>query len=235
MSSELAIPEEETRAELALPAQPVNRPSIWNIVGSDGEIVKMYRLGDETYPMKVAKRCKACTSEYRIDMEIAILQGYSYATIIRSLPEGEDVSAHSLGRHVKNAHMPLQELAKRMVIERAAQELGQDIEIHEGILGNQVTFARLGLQRVVEAMAKGELRPSIKDGIAFAKFLQGVESQAGPDVGLSSMNEILSVYYDAVEATVDIDQLAEIGRRIEGDPRLPAIKAKIEEALARSV
>lgn len=144
----------------------------------------MYRVGGRQYPLRTATNCFVCSSEYRSDIEDQLLKGYGYAAIVRHLPEGADINKDNVAQHVKRGHLPLDVTVRRAIIEDRATAIGKQFEDAEGSIVDHLSFARLGLQKVVDRMAEGTLLPDIKDGIEFAKLIIKMEELAGDGAGL---------------------------------------------------
>ena len=141
--------------------------------------VVTYRVGGREYPLVNAANCIVCSSEHRSLIEEQLLKGYGYAAIVRHLPEGAGVNKDNVTQHVKRGHLPLDVTVRRAIMEDRATALGKQLEDAEGTIVDHLSFARLGLQRVVERMAEGTLVPDIKDGIEFAKLIIKMEEMAG--------------------------------------------------------
>lgn len=163
----------------------------------------MYRLGGRLYPVKSEPRCSTCQSPHRLHVERQLIRGYSYASIVRDLPDDAGLTQRGVALHVQRNHLPLNEHVKRVAIEERARELGRDAERHEQSLVDAITFARLGIQDVHERMQNGEIKPTIKDGIAFARLLHDVGLAERDEVGVEATREMFEAYMDAFIAVVD--------------------------------
>lgn len=179
----------------------------------------MYRVGGRRYPMHSEPRCKVCQSlEFRQEIENALLRGFSYTTVYRSLPERSAISVSNIRDHVSNQHLPVDEAMRRVVIEEAARERGLSIEDHAGTLVDHITFAKLGVQSVVERMQRGELRPDVKDGIALAGLLARIQETAGEGVDNEVMVQAFMVYMSALKTVCTPEQVRQIGETIAANP-----------------
>lgn len=163
----------------------------------------MYRLGGRLYPVKSEPRCSTCQSPHRLHVERQLIRGYSYSAIVRDLPDDAGLTSRGIALHVQKNHLPLNEHVKRVAIEERARELGRDAERHEQSLVDAITFARLGIQDVFERMQNGELKPSVKDGIQFARLLHEVGLAERDEVGVEATREMFAAYMDAFVAVVD--------------------------------
>lgn len=192
----------------------------------------MYRIGGHRYPLRSEPKCKVCQSlEYRQEIETALLRGFSYTTIHRSLPERSGLSVRNIRDHVENQHLPLDEAMRRVLIEETARERGLSIEDHEGTLVDHITFAKLGVQRVVEGMQNGTLVPDIKDGIALASLLVRIQETAGEQVDNEVMVSAFRVYMDAIRRTCTPEQIRAIGEAISANPVMQGLMNRTAPAI----
>ena len=184
----------------------------------------MYRVGGRSYPMRSVPQCKTCQSHFRLQVEDLIIRGYAYEVIVRDLDERAGLSRRNLEDHVSNGHMPLREVARRVVLDRRAEEIGLD-EYQQSLV-EQVGFAKNGLQQVYEMMANGTLIPTIDHGIAFMKFLQQIEEEAGADLDREMLQQSILTYQDAIVRHASPEIAKRIAREIQADPVLSRLVAK---------
>lgn len=178
----------------------------------------MHRVGGREYPQVRVNTCKTCTSPYRTQIENALLKSYGYTAIVRSLPEDAALSTRNIAEHMRRGHLPLDESVRRVMIEEDARERGLDIEGYESTLANHVTFAKLGLQKVLQKMMDGDLEPDLDHGIAFANLLTKVEDKAGDDFDTQALTQGFVVYMEAMMAICTPEQVQQITNRIATNP-----------------
>lgn len=205
-------------------------PSSWYAVSARGQSALMTRVGGRSYPAKVVLQCKTCTSPYRTQIENALLKSYGYAAIVRSLPEDANLNERNIMEHFQRGHLPLDESVRRVVIEEDARERGLDIEGFESTLANHITFAKLGVQKVLQKMMDGELEPDISDGIAFANLLLKVEEQAGEGFDTETLTQGFMVYMDALRQVCSDQQVQAVTDAIAANPVMKALLAKQQQA-----
>lgn len=198
----------------------------WFATNGLGESAVMTRVGGRTYPQKTQTRCKTCMSPHRTAIENALLKSYGYAAIVRSLPEDADLNERNIMDHYRNGHLPLDETVRRVLVEEDAKERGLDIEGYESTLANHITFAKLGVQRVMQRFMAGELEPDLDHGIAFASLLLKVEEQAGQDVDMEAVTQGFIVYMEAVRQVCDPAQVQAIGEAISTHPVMRSLLNK---------
>lgn len=195
----------------------------WFAAPAVGPSAMMTRVGGREYPQRTNTRCKTCMSPYRTAIENALLKSYGYAAIVRSLPEDSDLSERNIMEHFKRGHLPLDESARRVLIEEDAKDRGLDIEGYESTLANHVTFAKLGVQKVLQRMMAGDLEPDIDQGIAFANLLLKVEDQAGEGFDTEALTQGFIVYMESVRAVCTPDQVQAIAENISRHPVMRAL------------
>lgn len=186
----------------------------------------MTRVGGRSYPAKIVQQCKTCTSPYRTQIENALLKSYGYAAIARSLPEDSNLNERNIMDHFRNGHLPIDESVRRVVIEEDARERGLDIEGYESTLANHVTFAKLGVQRVMQKMMSGELEPDLDHGIAFANLLLKVEDKAGEGFDTEALTQGFIIYMDALRSVCSPAQVQAVTDAIASNPVMRALLSK---------
>lgn len=187
----------------------------------------MYRVGGRRYPLRTHPNCHVCQSfEYRAEIENALLKGYSYATVQRSLPPEAKIGVENIRNHVLGQHLPLDEAMRRVVMEERAREVGLSIEDHEGSLVDHIAFAKMGIQRVAERLAKGEIEPDVKDGIALASLLARIEEEAGEGVDNEVMIQAFMVYMEAMRSICTAEQITAIRERIAANPVMAGLMSR---------
>lgn len=191
-----------------------------------GGSVLMTRVGGRTYPTKTAPNCKTCHSQYRTQIENALLKSYGYTAIAKSLPEDAGLNARNIMDHFNAGHLPIDESVRRVMIEEDARERGLDIEGFESTLANHITFAKLGVQKVMQKMMEGELNPDISDGIAFASLLMKIEEQAGDSFDTEALMQGFMVYMNAIRAVCSPAQEQQIINTISANPVMRALLSR---------
>jgi hypothetical protein len=184
-----------------------------------------YRIGGREYPFRSEPNCLTCQSHYRTEIENALLKGYSYASIARTIPQAQ-LTSNNIYEHVHKGHMPLDEHLRLVVIEQRATELGRDIQRAEGVLGDHVTFARLGVQRVIERMQVGELVPTIENGIQFASLLLRLDEFAGESVDQQAIAASFMAFMRAAREVMTTEQFTRFGKLLDRDPVLHALSER---------
>ena len=192
----------------------------------------MYRLGGREYPMRTVPQCKVCQSHYRVEIERGLIKSYGYTAIHRSLPEQAktELSIRNIEEHAKR-HLPVDEGIRRAVIEARAREIGVSVEDSHESLVDHISFARVGLGKVYEAMANGDLNPDVKDGIAFANLLLKVEERAGGGVDDEMMFGGFMAYLKAIRSVCTPEQVREIGAQLQQDPTMRALLTRSQRTV----
>lgn len=188
--------------------------------------VLSYRLAGRLYPVRSSPRCSVCQSRYRLRIEQAILSGHSYRSIERSLPEDAAMDHSAIWRHFDNGHLPLDEHVNRVAVEARAEEIGWSVKDHNEALADHITLAKVGVQKVFQRMANGEIEPDVKDGVAFANLLLKLEQQEGSDVDHQALIEAFSAYMQAAEAVMTPMQLQEFGQILASNEVMQGLLAR---------
>ncbi len=174
----------------------------------------MYRLGGRVYPMKSTKGCLVCRSPFRAAIENFIILGYSYDKIANSLPSGVGVDKENIERHFKNGHLPLQEDARRAIIEKRATELQWDPAFEAQRLDDHISFLRLGVHDVMTRMVNRQIQPDIKDGIAMANALAKLDLDKETEDNLQQYAVAIRTLLELARETMDTEQYKNFSSKI---------------------
>lgn len=197
-------------------------------VAPSGRSIITYRIGGREYPLKTNRQCKVCMSPYRFDIEEAIVAGRVYKKIVDSLPEGHGLTIKNVQSHYYNDHMPLAVSTTREIVERRAQQVGKRIEDSIESLIDGMTLLDTVVQKTFEAVAAGEIKPELTDGIRAARILAalGEFDQSGLDQ--HAIVEAFTVYQEQAQSVMSPEQFAEFGRLLENSPVLRALAARYD-------
>jgi len=183
-----------------------------------------YELGGRLYPMKDVKNCHVCKHPDRVAIERLALRGYGPTAIWNSLPVAvqESLSIENVGDHCR-LHLPVDLIVRQAIVEARAKEIGLDPDTETGSLVDRLTFARVGLQKVYERMADGEITPGFSEGVAFAQIVERAEQVGGTQFDTDALAQGFMVYMAAIRQVCDLDQIRQIGAIIAADPVMQAL------------
>lgn len=201
------------------------------VIESDSHVdVSMIQVGDRAYHYRTIKNCKVCRSQYRMDIEKAVLSGLSYRKIYYQVSEGfGDHSAlgspsyQGIISHVRKGHMPMPFSAQRTILEGRADELGRSIEEAEGFIMDSIGTLRAVAQRGFERMNSGEIQPTMTDLIAALRLesaLSGSQEGGGTE---ETWRQAFITYMEVVKANVSAELFQRIGEEMRGSPVMQQI------------
>lgn len=187
-----------------------------------------YRIGGNVYPRKFRSGCRVCSSPYRAEVEVAISAGQHYSTIAANLPEDAELRPDNLSAHFRGNHMPLRQAAIRRIVEDRQHELGQAIEDGVDQIADHVALARVVVQRSFELIAKGDLEPTVADGIAAAKILQqtGINDE---DTDKAAYVEAFIVYMETAQQLMSPEQFAAFGQSLSTNSVLQGLTRRYQK------
>lgn len=187
-----------------------------------------YRLGGREYPMVSVHACKVCQSPHRLTIESDIIGGRTWGTIERAIKAQDpdcDLSTRNIRDHYHNSHMPVEQEVSRRIIERRAEARGMDIERGVDTLIDGLTAAELVVQKGVEALQSGELKPDIKDMLTAARLIETFGTgEDGADEG--AYVEAFMVYHETAAQIMSPEQFAAFGRALSRNEVLKALVAR---------
>ena len=162
-------------------------------------------------------QCRVCSSPLREQVERALAEGKRPTEIVRALPEGARLSVRNITEHRRRGHLPPDHDAVREVTEiagralRNAHALGVTTKATSRVLAQEV------VQRVFEAMMSGEIEPTIKDGIAFARILEA-HDQAERRFDRKTFQKAFRAVLRHVTRSVDAATWSAITEAVMSDP-----------------
>jgi len=197
-----------------------------------GSSVITYRMGGRDYPLRTVAQCKVCSSPHRFEIEKEIASGRVYQRIIDSLlleDPDHDLSVQNLRTHYRQQHMPLDIEAGRRILERRAEQRGLDVAAGVDTLVDGVALAETVVQKTYEALARGELKPDLREGLAAARLLETfAPAESGADAAVYA--QVFMVYHEIAQMLMTPGQFEEFGRRLADNPTLRALIHRYSEA-----
>lgn len=198
------------------------------------EGVVMLRVGNSRAPYKFVAQCNTCQSPHRAYIEEQLAKGIAIATIVREvsdLDHGERSAPtwESVKNHLDKKHMPLELARTRGVMEDRAREVGQAISDEVDIFVDYVAANRLIVQKGIDRIVTGEIKPDVKDVLSATKTLADIDRQMG-DSGLdiAVLYEALDVLLQTTAAFMPIEVRQEWGSAIATNPVLAALREKAQ-------
>lgn len=190
--------------------------------------VLMVEVNGRKYPMKRVSQCRTCMSPYRMEIEQAILEQHSYRKIADAVADREpgrlpNPSYQSIRDHVNNGHMPIGPTAERALVESRAKQIGLDIENHVSSLANYATVNEVIIQRGMERLARGELRPSMSELLTAIRMQHAIESTSDEGLDSAAWQQALVAYMEVAQQFIPVDQLQAYGSALAQHPVLRAM------------
>jgi hypothetical protein len=188
----------------------------------------VYRVGGRLYPMKHNTQCHVCNSDYRTDVEDALLRGRTYRAIENGLPEDCSLSARNIGDHVRNKHLPMDLIARTSLIEERAREMGHGIEEYQGNVIDQITLARTIITGTVERINTGEMDWSVADALKAAALLEQHDMVSGTSMDHEAIFMAFRRILEAASRVSSPEQMRAMGEVMRSDPILNSVLARLE-------
>jgi hypothetical protein len=193
-----------------------------------GASIVMYRMGGREYPLRVAPNCKVCRSPHRFNIEQEIIAGRTYKTIEMALPDDADLSSANIRAHYTNGHLPLDAEVSRRLLDARAAARGLDIERTADSLVDGAALAEITIQKTYEAVARGEVKPTLAEALNAAKFLE-VFAPSGGGLDEALLVEAFMVYQEEASKVMTGQQFEDFGRRLGANPTLQRLMAQERE------
>lgn len=196
------------------------------------------KVGGVIRDMVYEPRCKVCNHPSRFSIEEKLVMGHKYIEIARAMselrnqkPDGEienwpELEARNIKHHYQQGHVPLDNEMLAEFSKRRAEELGVEYEEAMIPVVDHVVVQKAILQRGYEALAKGDIQPDVKDTLAASKLLSDRDKELANHSTVEEWQEFMSLYFQAVRATVQPDQWTQIVRAIQSHPVMRAMDAR---------
>lgn len=196
------------------------------------------KVGNVVRDMVYEPRCKVCNHPSRFSIEEKLLMGYKYSEISRAMsdlrsqkPDGEietwpELEARNIKGHYQKGHVPLDSDMMAEFSKRRAEELGIEYEEAMVPVVDHVVVQRAVLAKGYEGLVKGEIHPDVKDTLAASKLLSDREKDLTNNSTVEEWQEFMTLYFQAVRATVAPEQWQQIVRAIQNHPVMRAMDAR---------
>lgn len=190
--------------------------------------VMMVEVNGRKYPLKRVSQCRTCMSPYRMEIEQAVLEQHSYQRIAAAVADREpgvlpNPSYQSVRDHVNKGHMPIGPTAERALVESRAQQLGRDIEAHVSSLADYATVNEIIVQRGMERLSRGELKPSMSELLTAIRMQHAIESTSEEGLDSAAWQQALVAYMEVAQQFIPVDHLQAYGAALAQHPVLRAM------------
>ncbi len=193
--------------------------------------VAVVRAGGREYPLVSERTCKTCCSEYRGVIERDAVAGRTWKAIVRSLPDGADLTERNLSDHWRNKHVPVAAEAVQVLAERQSRDRGEIVEVAAEKIVDYLGFAQLIVGRVNEKIATGELEPDVRDALRATELLARFDP--GPSMDEGSYLEGFMIFHNIAKEIMTAEQSQEFGRRLAADITLQQLAQRWDELAAQ--
>jgi hypothetical protein len=184
----------------------------------------MVRIGNRTVPAKNGPRCRVCQSPHRAQIEAWILEGYTRPTILAHLadmPEGRlgHPSEKSLREHT-DRHLPLDARAEAAIIERRAEQLGDEIEKFGGRVADHVSALDMVVLKGFDALQRGEIKLGATDLMKAIDLKQKIDASVGGGMDDQRWRRIIMEYMRIAVGFIPPEKRQEFARALQESPVL---------------
>lgn len=162
-----------------------------NLVKSEPEDIEllrrtsmiMVRVGDRHIDLPYERGCPVCLHPARAKIEEMIIFGDGYPLIAKWASNkqvtgadgrAEDwpkITSRNITNHFKDGHIPSDAVVRDALNKQLTND-GKDIDyekLYHRIIDSRV-IVKFGLNKVMEGLAKGELKPTLREGIQLLKL-----------------------------------------------------------------
>lgn len=197
------------------------------MAGRPGSVVSI-EVNGRRYPMKTVQQCRTCMSPYRLEIEQAVLEQRSYQKISDAVADREpgtlpNPGYQSIRDHVNKGHMPIGPTAERALVEERAKQIGRDIETYAAGLADYVSVNQIIIQRGMDRLARGELKPSMSELLTAIRMQHSIETATDDGVDAQAWQEALVAYMEVAQAFIPQEHFQAYGAALAQHPVLRAM------------
>jgi hypothetical protein len=194
-----------------------------------------YRIDGREHPFRVSARCRTCRSPHRLEIDGKLVRGEPHSAIIRALPDGCCLTAANLGEHYRRGHVAAEHEIARRIHDEHAEAIGREVAADAEHVLTERALAQRVLEMVFERMASGEIRATLKEGLAAARILAQRDPIVADRDRLQALlwgchDEIVSLFGIA-EEIMDDDQWKRFGRAVDFYPTLNGLRFRYEREM----
>ncbi|MGW1436925.1 hypothetical protein ACWD7M_16945 [Streptomyces griseus] len=193
----------------------------------------MVRVGGRTVPAKTGARCKVCQSAHRVQIDSWIIGGYTRPTILGYLadldpgPHGHP-SEKSL-RHHADRHLPLADRAQAAILDRRAEQLGEEIEKYGGRVADYLSALDIVVLKGFDAVQRGEINVDAATLMKAIDLKHKIESSNDGGVDANIWREALMEYMKIALGFIPVDRRKEFSAALDSSPVLAALSKNAQQ------
>jgi hypothetical protein len=186
-----------------------------------GASVATIAVGGRVYPLRRVASCRVCSSPQRLEIEEAVVATGGFAATARAFPES-GVSTRNIRDHVAHGHLPLIAEGVRRIQGEVSERRAQLVEKGAEAVADYLTFAQAVLARVSERVLRGEIEPSVGDGLRAAQLLADAQSSAD-DLSAGDLATAIRIYLRTTKSLLSEDEFRELVDRLRENDTLRAL------------
>lgn len=195
--------------------------------GRPGGVV-MIEVNGQKYPMRTVPQCRTCMSPYRLEIEQAVLEQRSYQKISDAVADREpghlpNPGSQSIRDHVNKGHMPIGPTAERALVEARAKEIGRDIESYASGLADYRSVNQIIIQRGMDRLARGELKPTMPELLAAIRQEHAMESTSEEGVTQEAYQQAIIAYMEVAQQFIPQEHFQAYGQALARHPVIRAL------------
>ncbi|WP_428957827.1 hypothetical protein [Streptomyces sp. cg35] len=194
----------------------------------------LVRVGGRTVPAKTAARCRVCQSPHRAKIDSWILEGYTRPTILGYL---DDLTEGPLGhptdkslRHHTDKHLPLSARSQAAILERRAEQLGDEIEKYGGRVADHESALDMVVLKGFDALQRGEINV---DGPTLMKAIDlkhKIDSTLEGGVDANVWRDALMEYMRIALGYIPPEKRREFAAALNSSPVLAALSKNAQQS-----
>ncbi|MFH8483148.1 hypothetical protein [Streptomyces sp. NPDC018055] len=193
----------------------------------------LVRVGGRTVPAKTGARCGVCQSPHRAQIDSWIIGGYTRPTILGYLadmepgPHGHPTDK-SL-RHHTNRHLPLADRAQAAILDRRAEQLGEEIEKYGGRVADHLSALDIVVLKGFDALQRGDFTVDSATLMKAIDLKHKIESSSDGGVDANVWRDALMEYMRIALGFIPVDRRKEFSAALDSSPVLAALSKNAQQ------
>lgn len=190
----------------------------------------LVRVGGRTVPAKTSSKCRVCQSPHRGSIESWTIEGYSRPKILQWLADMEPgeldhPSEKSLRLHAEK-HMSLGAQAQAALIERRAEQLGDQVEKYGGRVADHLTALDMVVMKGWDALQGGKIDVDASTLMKAIDLKHKIESSVDGGVDANIWRDALMEYMRIALEFIPANKRPELARALNQSPVLSALSSQ---------
>jgi hypothetical protein len=193
----------------------------------------LVKIGDRTVPAKTGARCRVCQSPHRAKIDAWIIEGYTRPTILEWLADMEEgpmghPSEKALRGHT-DRHLPLEVRAQTAILDRRAEQLGDEIEKYGGRVADHLSALDMVVLQGFDGIQKGTIKVDAATLMKAIDLKHKIDTTVNGGVDANVWRDALMEYMRIAIGFIPVDRRKDFAAALDASPVLAALSKNAQQ------